>query len=66
MDNIRVVKEITLTVGRKPLVLVLPLLGSISLLTKTKLKKSLKNILKCCKIQVVFKKETRLGKRSYF
>ena len=55
MDNIHIVKETTLTVEKKPLVLVLPYLGSISLQTRTKLKKSLKNILNCCKLQIVFK-----------
>ena len=48
MGNIRVVKENTLTVEKKPLVLVLPYLGSISLQTRLKLKKSLENILNCC------------------
>ena len=51
MDNIHVVKDTTLTVEKKALVLVLPYLGSISLQTSTKLKKSLKNILNCCKLQ---------------
>ena len=71
MDNIHVVKETTLTVEKKPLVVVLPYLGSISLQTRTKLKKSLKNVLNCCKL---FKNKTRLGnnfqgpdsQRSYF
>ena len=35
MDNIHVVKETTVTVEKKPLVLVLPDLGSISLQTRT-------------------------------
>ena len=47
MDNIHVVKETTLTVKKKSLVLVLPYLGSIFLQTRTKLKKSLKNIFNC-------------------
>ena len=62
MDNIHVVKETTLTVPTKPLVLVLPYLGLISLQTRTKLKKSLKNILHCCKLQTVFQNNARLGK----
>ena len=45
MDNIHVVKETTLTVEKKPLVLVLLYLGSISLQTRTKLRKSLKTSL---------------------
>ena len=44
MKNIHVVKETSLTVEKKPLVLVPPYLGSISLQTTTKSKKSLKNI----------------------
>ena len=66
MDNIHGVKETTLTVEKKPLVLVLPYLGSISLQTRTKLKKSLKNILNCCKLQIVFKNKTRLGNKFHF
>ena len=41
MDNINVVKETALAVEKKPPVLVLPYLGSISLQTRTKLKKSI-------------------------
>ena len=66
MDNIRVVKETTLTVEKKPLVLVLPYLGSVSLETRTKLKKSLKNIFNCCKVQIVFKNKTRLSNNFRF
>ena len=66
MDNIHVVKETTLTVEKKPFVPVLPYLGSISLQTRTKLKKSLKNILNCCKLQIVFKNKTRLGNNFHF
>ena len=66
MDNIYAVKEATLTVEKKPLVLVLPYLGSISLQTRTKLEKSLKNILNCCKFQIVFQNTTRLGNNFHF
>ena len=59
MDNLTWMT--TLTVEKKPLFLVLLYLGSIHLQTSTKLKKSLKNILNCCKLQIVFKKKTRLG-----
>ena len=61
MGNICVVKETTQTIEKKSLALVLPYLGSISLQTRTKLKKSLKNILNCCKLQIVFKNKTKLG-----
>ena len=66
LDNMHIVKETTLTVEKKSLVLVLPYLGSISLQTRTKLKKSLKNILNCCKLQIVFKNKTRLGNNFHF
>ena len=66
MDNLHVVKETTVTVEKKPLVLVLPDLGSISLQTRTKLKKSLKNILNCCKLQIEFKNKTRLDNNFHF
>ena len=61
MDNIHVVKEITLTVEKKSLVLAPPYLGSISLQTRNKLKKPLRNILNCCKLQIAFKNKTRSG-----
>ena len=74
MNNIHVVKETTLTIEKKPLVLVLLYLGSISLQIRIKLKKSLKNILNCRKLQIVFNNKIRLGnnfhlkgsQRSYF
>ena len=59
MDNIHVVKETTLTVEKKPLVLLLPYLDSISLQTRTKLNKSLKNI-NYYKLHIMFKNTTRL------
>ena len=66
MDSIHVVKEITLTFEKKPLIPALPYLGSISLQTRIKLKKSLKNILNCCKLKTVFKNKTRLGNNFHF
>ena len=43
MDKIHVLKETTVTVEKKPLVLLLLYLGSISLQTRIKWKKSLKH-----------------------
>ena len=45
MDNIHVVKETTLNIEKTSLDLVLSYFGSIFLQTRTKFKKSLKNIL---------------------
>ena len=66
MDNMHVVKETTVTVEKKSLVLVLSYLGPISLQTRNKLKKSLKNIFNCYKLQIVFRKKTRLGNNFHF
>ena len=66
MDNIHVLKETTVTVEKSSLVLVLPYLGSVSLQTRTNLMKSLKDILNCCKLQILFKNKTRLGHNFHF
>ena len=66
MDNIHVVKETTLSVEKKPLVLFLLYLGSVSLQTRTKLKKSFKIILNCCNLQRVFRNKIRLGNKFHF
>ena len=65
MDNIHVVKETTLTVNKNLLVVVLPYLDSVSLQTRTKLKKSLKTslIVVHCK---VLKNKTRLDNNFHF
>ena len=49
-----------LTVEKKPLLLVLPYLGIISLQTRTKTQQALKGVLNCCKLEIVFKCQTRL------
>ena len=66
MDNIHIVKETTVAVEKKPLALVLPYLVPVSLQFTTKLKKSLKNILDCYKLQKVFQNKTRLGNNFHF
>ena len=67
MNNIHVVKEAALTVEKKPLVLVLLYLDSIYLQTRTKLKKSLKNIFNYCQLQIVFENnKTRLVNNFHF
>ena len=48
------IQEQVITVPKKTLFLVLPYLGPLSLQTRTELRKSLKGILNCCKLQVVF------------
>ena len=60
MDNIHVVNKTTLTVGKKPFVLVLLYLGSIFLQTRNKLKKSLQKSLIIVNIR--YCQKIRLGK----
>ena len=55
-----------ITVPKKTLFLVLPYLGPLSLQTKTKLRNSLKGILNCCKLQIVFKSQNKLAKAFRF
>ena len=49
------------TVEEEPLLLVLPYIGIISLKTRTKLQQALKGVLNCCKLEIVFKCQTRLS-----
>ena len=51
----------TATVERKTLVLSVPYLGDVSVQTRTKLRKSFKGILNCCKLQTVFKNQRKLA-----
>ena len=51
---------------KKTLFLFLPYLGPLSLQTRTKLRKSLKDILNCCKLQIVFKSQNKLAKAFRF
>ena len=46
---------------KKTLVLSLPYIGDVSLQTRTKLRKSFKGILNCCKLQIVFKSQRKLA-----
>ena len=47
-------KKKMITVPKKPLILVLSCHGPLSLPTRTKLRKSFKVILNCCKLQIMF------------
>ena len=66
LDNKYRVREKVITVPKKTLFLVLPYLGPLSLQTRTKLKKSLKGILNCCKLEIVFKRQNKLAKAFRF
>ena len=46
---------------KKRLLLVLPYLRIISLQTRTKLQQALKGVLNCCKLEIVFKCQTKLS-----
>ena len=66
LDNKYRVREKVITVPKKTFFLVLPYLEPLSLQTRTKLKKSLKGILNCCKLQIVFKSQNKLAKTFRF
>ena len=53
-------------VENKPLRLVLPYSGTTSLQTRTKLQKSFKGVLNCCKLQVIFKSQNKLCNNFWF
>ena len=48
-------------IEKKPFLLVLPYLGVISLESRTKQQQALKGVLNCCKLEIVFKCQTRLS-----
>ena len=58
------IHEKVITVPKKHLFLVLPHLGPLPLQTRNKLKKSLKGILNCCKLEIVFKHRHKKRKES--
>ena len=66
LSRIHIFKEKVPTVERKPLRLVLPYLGTMSLQTRTKLQKSIKGVLNCCKLQVIFKSQNKLCNNFHF
>ena len=59
-NRIHILKEKVPVVEKKPLLLVLPYLGTILLQTRTKLQKSIKEVLNCCKLQFIFKSQNKL------
>ena len=61
LDNKYIIQQKVITVPKKTLVLVLPYFGPLSLQTRTKLRKSLKGIFNCCKLQIVFKSQNKLA-----
>ena len=66
LDNKYRIQEKVITVLKKTLFLVVPYLGTLSLETRTKLRKSLKGILNCCKLQIVLKSQNKLAKSFRF
>ena len=66
LDNKYKVREKVITVPKKTLFLVIPYLGPLSLQTRTKLRKSLKGTLNCCKLQIEFKSQNKLAKAFRF
>ena len=65
-DNKYRIQEKDIAVSQKKLFLVLPYLLPFPLQTRTKLRKSLKGILNCCKLHIVFKSQNKLTNASRF
>ena len=65
ITNIEYKKKV-ITVPKKPLFLVLLYLRPLSLQTRIKLRNSLKGILTCCKLQIVFKRQNKLANAFRF
>ena len=59
-NRIHIFKEKVPTVDKKPVRLVILYFGTISLQTMIKLQKSIKWVLNCCKLQVIFKSQNKL------
>ena len=66
LDIIHLVKEKVPIVERKRLLLVLPYLGVISLQTRNKLQQAIKCVLNWCKLEIVFKCQTKLSNSFRF
>ena len=64
LNKIYILKEKVPTAEKKSLQLVLPDLGNISLQTRSRLQKSIKGVLNCCKLQVTFKSQNKLCNTS--
>ena len=66
LNRIHILKENVPTVDKKPQHLVLHYLGTISLQTRTNMQKSIKGILNCRKLQLVFKSQNKLCNNFHF
>ena len=66
LNRIHILKEKVPITEKKPLRLALPHLITISLHNRTKLQKSIKGVLNCCKLQVIFKIQNKLCNNFHF
>ena len=60
LNRIHILKEKVPKIEKKPLHLVLPYLGTMSLQTRTKLQKSINGVHNCCKSQVICESQNKL------
>ena len=61
LDRLHIARPKLITAEKKPLLLVIPFLGSISLQLRTKIRNAMKGNLNFCKLQVVFRSERKLS-----
>ena len=66
LNRIHILKEKVTAIEKTPPRLVFPYLEIISLQTRTKLQKSIKGILNCCKLQVIFESQNKLALKTMF
>ena len=66
LNRIHILKEKVPITEKKPLRLALPYLITISLHNRTKLQKSIKGVLNCCKLQVIFRIQNELWDSFHF
>ena len=59
LDIKNTIQEKLITLSRQTLFLAVLYFGSLSLQTRTKLRKSIKGILNCCKLQIVHKSQNK-------
>ena len=66
LNNVHLVKENVSAVEKKCLHIVFPYLGIIYLQTRTRLQQALKSVLICCKLEIVFKCQTRFSHSFHY
>ena len=65
LDRLHFIKPTLARLEKRPLHLVLPYLGPVSLQVRTKIRNDMKNHLNCCKLEVIFKNDSKFERREW-